>query len=251
MKELRIGTSGWTYASWRGVLYEKGLPQGRWLERYAEAFDTVELNATFYRLPKGEQFASWKRRTPPRFAFAVKGSRLITHIKRLKGVEEDVETFFSRVRELGRKAAVTLWQLPPSLERDDERLGSFLRLLPRAKTRRQAVEFRHRSWYVSEVYALLERRGVGLVLPDSASRETMTAPEIRQTAPFTYVRLHYGRGRRGEYTESQLRAWARRIAAWRREGDVYVFFNNDWEGFAVRNALRLKSLLGPGREISI
>ncbi len=250
MKELRIGTSGWTYASWRGVLYGKGLPQGRWLERYAEAFDTVELNATFYRLPTGEQFASWRSRTPSRFAFAVKGSRLITHIKRLNGVEEDVETFLSRVRQLGHKAAVTLWQLPPSLERDDERLGSFLRLLPRARARRQAVEFRHQSWYVSEVYALLERRGVGLVLPDSARREAMTAPEIHQTAPFMYLRFHCGRGSRGEYTEAQLKAWAKRIAAWRRERDVYVFFNNDWEGFAVRNALRLKDLLVPGRGIS-
>ncbi len=241
---LRIGTSGWNYRSWRGVLYEPGLPQRRWLERYAETFDTVELNVTFYRLPPAAQFESWKKRTPPRFVFAAKGSRLITHSKRLAGVEEDVATFFSHARGLGRKGAVTLWQLPPDLERDDALLGGFLGCLPRDKSRRQAIEFRNSSWYAAEVYGLLERHGVALVLPDSAAREAMNAPEPRLTAPFTYIRLHCGAGGRGEYTEAQLRTWAVLIEEWRRERDVFTYFNNDWEGFAVRNALRLRELLG-------
>jgi uncharacterized protein YecE (DUF72 family) len=241
---LRIGTSGWSYASWRGVLYERGIPQRRWLERYAQSFDTVELNNSFYRLPSEQQFAAWKERTPPRFAFAVKGSRLITHLKRLSDVEADVELFFSRSRRLGRKAAITLWQLPPRLECNVPRLRDFLALLPRGASRRQAVEFRHRSWYVRQVYALLERRGVGLVLPDSATDPAMCAPELRHSADFAYVRFHYGRGRGGRYSQAQLETWAKRIAAWRRRRDVYVYFNNDWEGFAVRNALRLKALLG-------
>ncbi len=241
--ELRIGTSGWTYRDWRGVLYEPGCPQRRWLERYAESFDTVELNASFYRLPSAEQFAAWKRRTPPGFAFAVKGSRLVTHVKRLVGVDDNVAMFFDHARALGRKGAVTLWQLPPKLERDVARLDAFLRLLPRGRTRRQAIEFRDRSWYVSDVYQRLERAGVALVLPDSAQSDAMTAPEHRHTAAFTYVRLHCGRGRSGGYTQPQLATWARRIRTWLRRRDVYVYFNNDRQGHAVHNALRLRELL--------
>jgi uncharacterized protein YecE (DUF72 family) len=244
--ELRIGTSGWNYASWRGVLYEPGVPQRRWLERYAEEFDTVELNASFYRLPPVEQFASWKERTPRGFAFAVKGSRFITHVKRLRGADEAIATFCEHARALGRKGAVALWQLPPSLACDVERLAAFCQLLPKGRTRRQAIEFRHESWYLPEVYELLQRRGVALVLPDSAADRSMTAPDLHHTAGFTYVRFHYGRGAGGDYTARQLEQWAERIAAWRRGRDVYVYFNNDWEGFAVRNARRLKEILGVG-----
>lgn len=224
------------------MLYEPRLPQRLWLERYAETFDTVELNASFYRLPSADQFATWKARTPPGFLFALKGSRFITHVKRLKDVEEAVSTFFEHARSLGRKASVSLWQLPPRLERDLARLEAFLKLLPRARTRRQALEFRHPSWYVREVYTLLERYGVALVLPDSAAREDMSRLRVCHTADFTYLRFHYGRGREGSYTDAQLRDWARRIAGWRRERDVYAYFNNDWQGFAVRNALRLRQL---------
>lgn len=242
--ELHIGTSGWIYKSWRGVLYEPGVPQRRWLERYSQSFDTVELNASFYRLPSAAQFAAWKRRTPPGFAFALKGSRLVTHYKKLREVAGDVEAFLAHARELGRKAAVVLWQLPPDLERDDSLLAAFLAVLPRSQAPRQAIEFRHRSWYAPEVYALLERHGAALVLPDSARWEAMRAPEHRLTAPFAYARLHYGEGRRGDYTEEQLEAWAGRVERWRRHRDVFVYFNNDWEGFAVRSASRLRELLG-------
>jgi len=244
--ELRIGTSGWNYASWRGVLYEPGVPERRWLERYAEEFDSVELNASFYRLPSSEQFSDWKRRTPPGFAFAVKGSRFITHVKRLRGVDEAIAVFRENAGALGRKGAVALWQLPPTFACDVERLAAFCRLLPRGVRRRQAIEFRHRSWYVPDVYELLQRRGVALVLPDSAADPSMTAPELRQTAGFTYVRLHCGRGARGSYTARQLERWAEQIAAWLRDSDVYVYFNNDWEGFAVQDARRLKRILGVG-----
>lgn len=244
VRELRIGTSGWIYKSWRGVLYEPGLPQRRWLERYAETFDTVELNASFYRLPSADQFAAWAKRTPPGFAFAVKGSRLVTHYKRLQEVAGDVRTLLARARKLGRKAGVVLWQLPPNLTRDDAMLSGFISLLARSKTPRQAIEFRHQSWYAPTVYALLERHRVALVLPDSASREAMRAPELHLTAPFAYVRLHDGRGRRGDYTNGELDVWAGRIAEWRRERDVFVYFNNDWEGFAVKNAIRLRERIG-------
>jgi uncharacterized protein YecE (DUF72 family) len=244
--EIRIGTSGWNYASWRGVLYERGVAQRRWLERYAEEFDTVELNASFYRLPSAEQFASWKDRTPRGFAFAVKGSRFITHIKRLRGAEAAIATFCEHTRALGRKGAVVLWQLPPNLACDVDQLAAFCRLLPKGRTRRQAIEFRHASWYVPEVYELLRRRGIALVLPDSAVDPSMTAGEVRHTAAFSYVRFHFGRGAGGSYTERQLERWAEKITAWRRVRDVYVYFNNDWEGFAVHNARRLRAILGVG-----
>jgi uncharacterized protein YecE (DUF72 family) len=240
---VRIGTSGWVYPHWRGVLYEHGLGQGRWLERYAEAFDTVELNASFYRLPSREQFAAWRERTPSGFRFAVKGWGLITHRRRLRGAEDALARFLRHASGLERKGEVVLWQLPPSLERDLRRLEAFLDSLPRGGLPRHAVEFRHPSWYALDVFALLASRGVVLVHPDSAAREEMHREAMRHTGEFVYVRLHFGRRRGGSYSEAQLRSFARRIARWRRERDVYVYFNNDWSGHAVHDARRLKELL--------
>jgi len=236
---IRIGCSGWNYQAWRETFYPKGLPASRWLEHYASVFDTVEVNTTFYRLPKREAVARWVRQTPEGFCFAVKASRYITHIKRLKVLEQGGPRLYEPLepmRSAGRLGPV-LWQLPANFHRDDERLAS---ALGRLEAGRHAFEFRHASWFVDEVYALLRSHGVALVIADRPDY-AFTTHEI--TADFTYVRFHYGhRGRRGNYSESELREWARRIAGWAGGGlEVFAYFNNDWETFAPRNALTLRA----------
>ena len=240
-RPIRIGCSGWNYASWKQELYE-GLPASRWLEHYARHFDTVEVNNTFYRLPNRDAVANWERTAPPGFVFAVKTSRYLTHVKRLRDVGEGLQRFYDRIDPLLRssKLGPILWQLPPNFQRDDERLANALAQLPREQ--RHCFEFRHPSWFAEEVYELLRRHGVALVIGDR--------PEVRPfqarvfTAAWTYVRFHHGsRGRRGNYSEAELREWADRFAAWRAEVEIFAYFNNDWEVFAVRNALRLKQLL--------
>jgi uncharacterized protein YecE (DUF72 family) len=231
-RPVRIGCSGWNYASWKDAFYE-GRPARSWLEHYAQRFDTVEVNATFYRLPKRETVAVWERTVPDDFVFAVKVSRYLTHVKRLRDLAPGIERFNERIEPLGTKLGPLLWQLPPNFPRDDERLASALEAMPRSQ--RHCLEFRHPSWFVEDVYALLREHGVALVIADR--------PQVF-TARWTYVRFHRGtRGRRGNYSESELQAWARRFERWRREVEIYVYFNNDWEAFAVRNARRLKQLI--------
>jgi uncharacterized protein YecE (DUF72 family) len=241
VSELRIGCSGWNYPHWRERVYPKGLPERRWLEHYATLFDTVEINSTFYRLPKVSAVQGWAERSPPGFLFAVKMSRYLTHIRRLGGLERGIPLFASRIEPLAasRKLGPVLWQLPPTYKRNDERLAATLAVLPRG---RHCFEFREPSWYADEVYELLGRHGVALVIPDSPKYPFR---ELELTADWTFVRFHHGtRGRRGNYSERELGDWADRIAGWRNDGiDVYAYFNNDWEGFAVRNGLRLKELL--------
>ena len=241
MSEVRIGCSGWNYPHWRERVYPKGLPPKRWLAYYATLFDTVEINNTFYRLPRVSAVQGWAEQTPPGFVFAVKMSRYITHVRRLGGLEQGIPLFYSRIAPLARseKMGPVLWQLPPTFKRNDERLTAALAALPRG---RHCFEFRHPTWYDEEVYALLRRRGVALVIPDSPRYPFR---ELELTADWTFVRFHHGtRGRRGNYSERELEEWAERIAAWREHGvDVYGYFNNDWEGFAVKNGLRLKELL--------
>jgi len=240
-RPIRIGCSGWNYASWKQEFYE-GLPASRWLERYARHFETVEVNNTFYRLPNRDAVANWERTAPPGFVFAVKASRYLTHVKRLRDVGEGLQRFYDRIDPLLRssKLGPILWQLPPNFQRDDERLAHALAHLPREQL--HCFEFRHPSWFADDVYALLRRYGVALVIGDR--------PEVRPfqahvfTAPWTYVRFHYGsRGRRGNYSETELQEWADRFAAWSGEVEVFGYFNNDWEVFAVRNARRLQRLL--------
>jgi len=227
---IRIGCSGWNYASWREPFYD-GRPPREWLELYARRFDTVEINNTFYRLPKKESVAAWERTVPPGFCFAVKVSRYITHIKRLRDLGEPVRRFRACIEPL-KKLGPFLWQLPPNFPRDDERLRLALESLPEGE--KHAFEFRHESWFVDDVYDALRAHGAALVL--TGEREVFTAP-------WTYVRFHRGvRGRNGNYSESELREWADRICAW--EADVYAYFNNDWEAFAPRNASQLLRLLG-------
>jgi uncharacterized protein YecE (DUF72 family) len=240
MRPVHIGCSGWNYAHWRERVYPKGLPPGRWLEYYATLFDTVEVNTTFYRLPKRSAVAGWVERTPKSFLFTVKASRYLTHIKRLTDMESGVARFYERIEPLVQsgKLGPVLWQLPATFRRNDERLASALEHLPQG---RHCFEFRHESWFHDDVYALLRERGVALVVGDNPKRPFQTH---ELTADWTFIRFHYGRrGRDGNYSERELEEWRRRIAAWRARVDVYAYFNNDWEGYAVKNALWLRKRL--------
>jgi uncharacterized protein YecE (DUF72 family) len=237
--EVRVGCSGWNYAHWREPVYG-GAPASHWLGLYTERFDTVEVNATFYRLPTRKAVSGWIAQTPDGFVFAVKASRYLTHIKRLREVGSGVERFLERIEPLVQspKLGPLLWQLPPTFRRDDERLAEALGRLPRLE---HAFEFRHPSWFADDVYSLLREHRVALVIGDDPRRPFQTH---ELTAPWTLVRFHRGsRGRRGNYSETELHEWARRIRSWPVER-AYVYFNNDWEGFAVRNAERLRKLLG-------
>jgi uncharacterized protein YecE (DUF72 family) len=242
VSEIRIGCSGWNYAHWRERVYPKGLPPKRWLEQYATLFDTVEINNTFYRLPTVAAAQGWVEQSPPGFLFAVKASRYLTHIKRLTDLEGGLRRFYERIDPLVRspKLGPVLWQLPPTFKRDDERLASALASFPSG---RHAIEFREPTWYVDEVYELLRAHGVALVISDSPKYPFRT---LEQTTDWTFVRFHHGsRGRGGNYSERELGEWSERIAAWRGAGQaVYAYFNNDWEGYAVKNGLKLKELLG-------
>jgi uncharacterized protein YecE (DUF72 family) len=240
VKPVWIGCSGWNYAHWRERVYPKGLPARRWLEHYATLFDTVEVNNTFYRLPSTSSVAGWVERTPPEFVFTVKASRYLTHIKRLTDLGRGVERFYDCIEPLVKsgKLGPVLWQLPENFHRNDERLGSALEHLPPG---RHCFEFRHPSWFVPEVYEILRARDSALVIGDHPKRP-FQAYEL--TARWTFVRFHHGhRGRNGNYSERELEEWKRRLAAWRSEVDVYVYFNNDWEGYAVKNALWLRRRL--------
>jgi uncharacterized protein YecE (DUF72 family) len=240
-RSVRIGCSGWNYASWRhGVFYPERCPARLWLEYYARSFDTVEVNATFYRLPTVKAVQGWVDQTPDDFVFTVKASRYLTHIKRLADLGPGLERFYERIEPLVRspKLGPVLWQLPPTFKRDDDQLAAALARLPPG---RHAFEFRHESWFAGEILALLREHDVALVLADDARRRFAG---WQPTAACAFVRLHYGaRGRRGNYSETELDEWAARIEALGSE--AYVYFNNDWEGFAPRNALRLKALIGP------
>jgi uncharacterized protein YecE (DUF72 family) len=239
VSETRIGCSGWNYAHWRGHFYPDGLPESRWLAHYAQSFDTVEINASFYRLPTRKSAERWASATPPGFVFAVKASRYLTHVKRLREVGKGVARLFERIEPLtgAGKLGPILWQLPENFHRDDERLaGAFAELPPG----RHAFEFRHASWFVPEVEELLRAHEVALVIGDHPERSFQT---LTRTADWMFVRLHAGRGRDRNYTPTQLRDWAGRVREWRAEGDVYLYFNDDWNGHAVKEAIRLKQLL--------
>jgi len=238
---IRIGCSGWNYQHWRdGVFYPPRFAPRRWLGFYAEHFDTVEINMTFYRLPRDTAVAKWVEETPPDFIFAVKMSRYVTHIKRLRDLPPSLGLFYSRIRPLvdTPKLGPVLWQLPATFQRDDERLAQALAQLPRG---RHCFEFRHESWFAPEVYELLRRHEVALVIGDTPKRP-FQSHEL--TADWTFIRFHEGtRGRFSNYSESELEEWAQRIERWAASGDVYAYFNNDRNGYAVRNGLWLKKRL--------
>jgi uncharacterized protein YecE (DUF72 family) len=237
---VRIGCSGWNYPHWRERIYPKGLPPAKWLEHYATLFDTVEVNTTFYRLPRVEAVARWVEQTPPGFAFAVKASRYLTHVRRLRDLGEGIQRFFDHIEPLARspKMGPVLWQLPGNFRRDDERLSAALEALPAG---RHCFEFRHESWFAAEVYELLRRHEVALVIGDHPERP-FHAHEL--TAGWTFIRFHHGhRGRNGNYSQRELEEWAARLEDWRTRVEVFAYFNNDWEGYAVYNGLWLKKRL--------
>lgn len=237
MGRVLVGTSGFVYAHWRGVLYPEGLPQRRWLAHYAAEFPTVELNATFYRLPRPEAVRRWRAETPADFVFAAKGSRFLTHMKRLLDAAQGLERYFAPVSLLRHKLAVVLWQLPPRWRADPERLEAFLGALPRGC--RHAVEFRDESWYDEAVCAVLDRHGAAFCEHDLVTRRPP-----RATGGFRYLRFHGHTGKyRGRYGAEALAPFARDLTRWSRRGDAFVYFNNDVGGHAVHDARDLLAML--------
>jgi uncharacterized protein YecE (DUF72 family) len=224
------------YDDWRGRLYPERQPKRRWLELYATRFDTVEVNNTFYRLARTEMVKGWVAQTPAEFLFSVKASRYLTHIRRLKDIEEPIKRFYEPLAPLieAERLGPVLWQLPENFHRDDERLQGWLELLP---VGRHTIEFRHQSWFSPAVMRLLRDRGVALTIGHHPKRPFQS---MEATASWRFLRFHYGaRGRGGNYSATELAEWARRIAQWRRREEVFAYFNNDWNGFAPRNALSL------------
>ncbi len=240
----RVGCSGWNYRSWRGPFYPRDLPVSQWLEHYARVFDTVEVNNTFYRLPERTVFMQWHKRFPAQFQIAVKASRFLTHMKRLRDPAEPLERLFSRAIALDGQLGPVLYQLPPTLAIDLPRLERFLALLPRARSSRRirhVMEFRHPSWYTEETFDVLRRQRVTLCLHDK-SGSTITSPFV---GPFVYVRFHGPSGRySGSYSQRQLDAWAHRLVEQLQDGrPVFAYFNNDPDATAVRNALTLRTMI--------
>lgn len=228
---ITVGTSGWQYKDWRGVLYPEGVPQRLWLETYAREFRTVESNNAFYRLPSRDTFAGWRDRTPDGFVMAVKASRFLTHIKRLAEPREPVERLMAAAEGLEERLGPILLQLPPTLRADPDKLDACLACFPPHV--RVAVEPRHVSWWTSEVEAVLRTRGAALCWADRGGRPLTP---LWRTTSWGYVRLHEGRARPWpSYGRAALDTWARRVAeaGWK---DCYVYFNNDPGGAAVNNA---------------
>lgn len=228
---LWIGTSGWQYDDWRDRFYA-GVPRRRWLEHYAEHFAIVEVNNTFYRLPEARTFDQWRSRTPDDFVFALKMSRYLTHVRRLRDPKDAVGMFFDRAHHLGPKLGPVLLQLPPNLAAAPAALAAVFDHIPHGV--RVAVEPRHPSWFTGEVRAVLTEHGAALCLADVDSRPV--GPRW-PTAPWTFLRMHSGRATPSPcYGRTALRSWSRRLAADWGDGEAYVFFNNDTNGCAVRDA---------------
>ena len=237
---VHIGTSGWSYPHWDHVLYPPSTAPGKRLGVYTSRFATVELNASFYRWPANRTFAGWRRRLPEGFLLSVKASRGLSHAKRLYAPEVWIERISSSWHELGERRGVLLIQLAPGHTRDDARLDYLLARLP--PWMRVAVEFRHPSWHDPTVFAMLERHAVAYCVMSGADLPCI----LRATAPFVYVRMHGPDHRHlyaGSYSEDDLRWWSDRVDEWDRAGqDVFVYFNNDGDGHAVRNAQSLLHL---------
>lgn len=235
---IRIGCSGWQYRHWRGDFYPADVPISHWLDRYAAVFDTVELNNSFYRLPSPAAFRRWRERTPPGFLFAVKASRYLTHLKKLKDPVDPLARFFEAAQELGPKLGPVLYQLPPNWPANVDRLRTFLHALPRRV--RHVMEFREPSWYSPVVLDLLEKAGVALCLHDMPGCAT---PRVR-IGPFVYVRFHGVTRYGGRYDDEALGSWAGWLAVEHERGrDVFAYFNNDMGGHAPRDATRLRRQL--------
>jgi len=238
MPGLYIGTSGWNYPHWRSVFYPKELRQSEWLQCYVRFFNCVELNVTFYRLVQKKTFQNWYKNTPKNFYFVTKGSRFITHIKRLKSVKESLDLFLNNALGLEAKLAAILWQLPPSFKKNIVRIESFLKILNKTKIR-QVFEFRHDSWFDAETVALLKKYNACLCIAHSNR-----FPCLREvTADFLYLRFHGGHSLYGsDYSRQELGEWAA-FARSVKVRDIFSFFNNDACGYAVKNAQQFRQLL--------
>ncbi|MFH1288816.1 MAG: DUF72 domain-containing protein [bacterium] len=241
-KNIFIGTSGYSYPHWKGVFYPTDLSSNKWLEFYARHFNVVELNVTFYRLPSKKSFENWYNKTPKNFKFVIKGSRFITHVKKLNECREPLETFFDNASGLKEKLLCVLWQLPPSFKFNLERLDNFLKLI---KNKRfpclHSFEFRNDSWFNEETYSLLKENNTSLCIADSP-----VFPRYEElTSSFIYLRLHGGKILYGsEYAEDELNSWADKTTEWLKDKKLFLaFFNNDSYGFAVKNALKFKETL--------
>ena len=237
--DIRIGTSGWYYDHWKEVFYPAGLPKSKWFEHYAQHFDTVELNNTFYHLPKEQTMRRWHKIAPKGFLYAVKANRYITHIKKLKDASEPLERFFKKVNLLKGRLGPVLYQLPPSLHKDLDRLGHFIKLLPKRKI--AVFEFRHKSWYEDDTFEFLRKFGVAFCIHDMPGNES---PRV-VTGDIIYVRFHGTTGRyAGNYPESSLEDWAKWLKDQAQKARaIYIYFNNDIHGHAIKNAKQLREQL--------
>lgn len=235
---FHLGTSGYCYAHWAKIFYA-GVPQKQWLQHYAKVFRTVELNNTFYRLPKPEMVDGWRKNSPRGFMFAVKGSRFLTHMKRLLDRGEGLEKFFVLVSRLGPKLGPVLWQLPPQMKTADTgRLDAFLEALP--KHTRHAVEFRSDAWYTKEVVRVLDKHGAAFCEHDLVQKRVPA-----HTGGWRYVRFHGATGKyQGRYKKTGLRRWAKDFSSYCQRADAYVYFNNDLQGHALMDAMDLSDLMG-------
>lgn len=239
MERIRIGCSGWQYRHWRGLFYPDKLAMRGWFDHYASAFDTVELNTSFYHLPRPETFDKWRDQAPAGFRYTVKASRFITHMKKLRDCAEPLDTLLSRARRLGPALGPTLYQLPPKWAFDRERLLAFLALLPRDLV--HVLEFREPSWMEDVVLDLLAAHGVAYCAHDMKG---MKAPR-RAVGPIAYARFHGGTGKyRGRYPEGVLLGWADWLVAEAQAGrEGWAYFNNDIGGAAIEDALTLRAMV--------
>ena len=246
MTDIRIGTSGYHYKHWIGRYYPADIRPADMLAHYLRDFDTVELNNTFYHLPTEAAFDGWKNAVPHDFVYAVKGSRFITHMIKLKDPGRGIGNFIPRAKRLGHKLGPILWQLPPGWKVNVERLDQFLDELPRGI--RYAFELRNPTWMTDAVYDVLRKHDAAFCIYELAGYQS----PVEITASWTYVRLH-GPTRhkyQGSYSDKQLEAWAERIRSWKRKMDaIYVYFDNDDSAFAVNNALSLRDKIGGHRPV--
>lgn len=232
-----IGTSGWNYPHWKTIFYPENIPRTKWLEYYSERFDTVELNATFYRLPKEQTFKNWHKRTPQGFIYSVKISKFITHTKRLKECEDALLRFYSAIKHLKEKLGPILIQLPPGLKYEKPLFESFCSLLK--SSYKHTLEVRNKTWLCDEAFEIMKRHNISFCISDTAGRYPYHE-EI--TADFIYIRLHGSKKLyTSEYTEKEITEWASKIKDW--DMNTYVYFDNDFNAYAVKNAIQLKELL--------
>lgn len=242
MKSIFVGTSGYNYLHWKKTFYPSDLDFRKWLEFYSQYFNTVELNVTFYHLPKKEVFKNWYKRTPKDFRFVIKGSRFITHIKKLRDCLASLKIFFENASYLREKLSCVLWQLPPSLKYDFSLLENFIKILKRKYSSiLHSFEFRHKSWFTGNTYQLLKKHDINLCIADSPN-----FPSYKfLTSSFIYLRFHGGKILYGSnYSDKELRNWVKETKEWLKNKKLlFAFFNNDAYGFAVKNALKFKELL--------